>query len=121
RFTAACSNSTNRMPPARSWVLAGVTTSAHRSPSVSTATNRLRPTTFFPRVGPARAALLGRLHRLAVEDRGRGLGIPPGRPPDLLPQGVVDPVPGAVPLPRPEVVERDPPARQVVGPRAPDR
>src|SRR5262249_7328013 len=120
RLTDSRSFCTRVMPPARSWVLAGTTSRAHSSPSVSTATNRLRPLIFFPRVEAARAALLGRLHRRAVED-GRGrLGLLAGLAPDLVAQGVVDPVPGAVPLPDPEVVEHDAVRRQVVGQGAPD-
>src|SRR5438067_1335105 len=114
RLTAARNRSISGMPPARSWVSAGTTTSAHSSPRVSTATNRLRPATFFPPVVPVRGTELGPLDRLTIDDRDGRLGVLPGGPPDLLPQRVVDPVPGAVGLPRPEVVEHDPVRRQVV-------
>src|SRR5262249_61363184 len=108
------------MPPPRSCTLAGPTSSAPPTPSVPTATNRLRPLTFLPRVQAAGAALLGGLDRLAGED-GRGrLGLLAGGPADLGPQGVVDPAPGAVRLPPPEVVEGDAVGRQVVGQRPPD-
>src|SRR4051794_16326923 len=120
RFTAARSRSISGTPPARSWVSAGTTISAHTRPRVSTATNRLRPATLFPPVVPVRAAQLGPLHRLAVHDRHRRPRLLPGGPPDLRPQGVVDAVPGAVGLPRPEVVEADAVRRQVVGQRPPD-
>src|SRR4051812_23571332 len=83
RLTAARSRSIRGGPPARSWVSAGTTMSAHTSPRVSTATNRLRPATFFPPVVPVRAAQLRPLHRLAVHDRHRRLGRLPGGLPDL--------------------------------------
>jgi hypothetical protein len=108
------------MPPARSWVSAGTTRSAHTSPRVSTATNRLRPASFFPPVVPVRAAVLGPLDRLAVEDRDRRPGPLPGGPADLGPQAVVELAPGAVLLPGAEVMEDDPVGRQVVGQGAPD-
>src|SRR5436305_6716941 len=120
RLTAARSRSMSGGPPCRSWVSAGTTISAQSSPRVSTATNRLRPASFFPPVVPVRAAVLGPLHGLAVHDRHRRLGPLAGGPPDLGPEGVVDRVPGAVLLPRPEVVEDDPVRGQVVGERSPD-
>src|SRR5947207_5760499 len=115
RLTAARSFWIRGMPPARSWTDAGVTITAHSSPRVSTATNRFRPTTFFPRVSPTRAAHLRRLHRLAVHDGRRRLRLPAGGPADVRPEPVVNLVPGAVLLPGPEVVEDDPVRRQVVG------
>src|SRR5215211_6494752 len=117
RLTAARSRSISPGPPARSWVSAGTTISAHSSPRVSTATNRLRPATFFPPVVPVRAAVLRPLHGLAVDDGDRRLRLLPGGRPDLRAEGVVDAVPGAVPLPEPEVVGDEPVARQVVGER----
>src|SRR5256885_5786289 len=119
RFTTPRSLSTSTTPPARSCTSAGSTTSAHTRPSVSTARNRLRPLIFFPRVHSPRAALLGRLHRLAVEDGGRELGPPAILAADLLAQRVVKAVPGAVALPGAEVVEHDPVAGQVVRQGAP--
>src|SRR5438874_1791021 len=68
RLTAARNRPISGMPPARSWVSAGTTISAHSSPRVSTATNRFRPATLFPPVVPVRAAVLGPLHGLAVHD-----------------------------------------------------
>ncbi len=62
---------------------------------------------FFPRVHPAGAALLGRLHRRTVQDHRRRLGPFAGLAPDLLPEGVVDALPGAVLLPEAEVREDD--------------
>src|SRR5438270_1789404 len=114
RFTAARSRSISFGPPARSWVSAGTTINAHSRPRVSTATNRLRPATFFPPVVPVRAAVLRPLHRLAVHDGDRRLRLLPGRPPDLRAEGVVDAVPRPVGLPQPEEVEHDPVRRQVV-------
>src|ERR1700755_496927 len=119
RFTAARSRSISLGPPARSWVSAGTTINAHHRPRVSTATNRLRPATFFPPVVPVRAAQLRPLDRLAVHDRHRRLGRLPGGLADLGAEGVVDLVPGAVLLPPEEVVEHDPVRRQVVGQRPP--
>ena len=94
---------------------AGKTSNAPISPNLSTAMQRLRPLTFFPRVSPAAAALLGCLDRLAVPDHRGRLGLLPGVPAGLLPQGIVAPVPGAVPLLDPEVVADDPVWRQVLG------
>jgi len=76
--------------------------------------------TFFPRVGPTRAALLGGLHRLAIEDGHGRLGLLAGRLANLGPQGVVDVVPGAVLLPEAEVVEDNAVGWQVVRQRPPD-
>src|SRR5215207_3842999 len=119
RLTAPRSRSTSGMPPTRSWMSAGVTINAQISPSVSTATNRLRPATFFPPVVPVRGTELGPLDRLTVHDRDRRLGVLPDRLPNLLPEGVVNLVPGAVRLPRAEVVEHDPVRGQVMRQRSP--
>src|SRR6185312_9232898 len=86
-------------------MLAGTTSNAHSKPSVSTATNRLRPRIFFSRVDPVRAAHFRGLYRLAVEDGRRGFGLLAGRSPHFIAQGVVNVVPGTVFLPGSEVVE----------------
>src|SRR5579875_493914 len=99
----------------RSGTEAGTTINAHSKPRVSTATNRLRPTIFFPRIGSPWAALFGGFYRLAVEDGHRGLGFFPDRRTNFGPQGVVDLVPSAVFLPEAEVVEDDTIRGQVVG------
>src|SRR5215468_416354 len=96
-------------------MLAGTTSRAQINPRVSTATNRLRPTIFFPRVVAFWPALLGRLHRLAVENSRRRLGRFSRLLADLVPHRIVNPVPGAVLLPGPEVVESDPIRWQVMG------
>src|SRR6185437_6677211 len=115
RLTAPCSRSTRAMPPTRSWTEAGTTSNAHSRPSVSTATKRLRPMIFFFRIDPAWTALLGRGHRLAVEDGGRRLGRLAGRAADFVTQRVVGFVPTAVLLPGAEVMKHRPVGRQVVG------
>src|SRR5215207_7744659 len=120
RLTAARSRSISLGPPARSWVSAGTTIRAHSSPRVSTATNRLRPATFFPPVVPVRAAVLGPLDRLAVHDRHRRLRPLPGGRADLRAEGVVDAVPRPVRLPHPEVVDHDPVRREIVREGPPD-
>src|SRR5687768_5636206 len=101
-------------PPSRSCTSAGVITSAHKSPSVSTTTCRLRPDTFFSRVVAAWPALLGGLHTLAVEDRSRRFGLFARLPPHPLAQGGVNPLPGAVPLPQAKIMKHNPIRREVV-------
>jgi hypothetical protein len=61
------------------------------------------------------APLFCRLHSPAVKDRGTRALLPPDRSPHLAPQGRVDPLPGPVALPAPEVVVRRPPRWQVAG------
>ena len=92
----------------------GRTITASSSPSVSTSRCRLRPTDFFPPSYP-RAAACSVVLTAGCPPR-RPTAWPAGpRPADLGPGGVVDAVPGAGLLPRPEVVEHDPVRRQVVG------
>ena len=114
RFTAARNRSISLGPPARSWVSAGTTSNAHSRPRVSTATNRLRPATFFSPVVPVRAAVLGPLDRLAVHKSHRRPRLLPGGLTDLRTEGIVDLVPGAVLLPPAEGVEHNPVRWQVV-------
>ena len=89
---------------------------------MSTSRCRLRPAIFFPRVVAPIPAAAGRLDRLAVQHGGRRVPGATVQLPHLGPQGVVDPVPGAVGLPPPEVGVHRLPRRIVVRhgpPRAP--
>jgi hypothetical protein len=79
----------------------------------------LRPATFFPPVVPLRAAGLGRLHRLAVQDAGRRRRLLAGQHPDVGPEGGVDPLPDALIPPGVEVVRHRLPRREVVGQHPP--
>src|SRR5262245_18300424 len=114
RSLAALASVTASRAPLQSATSAGVTASPHTSPRVSTHTCRLIPVTLFPPVEPAGPRLLGRPHGLAVGDAGRRLGVlPPLGRPHGPPQGVLDPVPGAVRLPLREVPEGRVPVGQV--------
>src|SRR5512135_3808847 len=66
-----------------------------------------------PVVAPL-ASHLGPLDRLAVEAPGTGARLPAVRHPDLLPEGVPDPLPSAVVPPRGEVVVDRALGRQVM-------
>src|SRR5919108_4790403 len=107
------------LPPSRSCTEAGVITKAHSSPKVSTTKCRLRPTIFFPPVVAFRPALLGGLHALAVEDRGGGLRLFAGLASDPLPQGIMNPLPGAVLLPQAKVMKHNTVRWQVMRQRPP--
>ena len=91
------------LAPSRSWMAALWTTTTSTNPSVSTARWRLRPVTFFPASSP-HPAPIGRLDRLAVDDRGTRRRGAPGLHPHPLAQQRMQPLPGAVPAPRGEVV-----------------
>ena len=110
------SRSTSRasFAPSRSCTLADVMQSAQTSPSVSTTTCRLRPTTFFSRVVAARPALFGRLDALAVEHGCARLGLLARLAADSLTELRVQPFPCPVRLPPAESVEDDPVGRKVV-------
>src|SRR5271169_4472511 len=112
-------HSSASFPPSRSCSEAGVMTSAHNRPSVSTTICRLRPTTFFSRGVAFRPALLGSFDRLAVEDRGARPRLVSGPLAHPLPQRIVNLLPGAVLLPMPEVMKHDPIRRQIVRKRTP--
>jgi|SRR5688572_8730567 len=101
-------------PPSRSCTSAGVITSAHKSPSVSTTTCRLRPATFFSRIVAAWPALLGGLHTLAVEDRSRRFGLFARLASHPLAQHPVNPLPRAVALPQAKVMKHNPIRWEVV-------
>src|SRR5262249_39574154 len=103
RFTYRWNSASACLPPSESETDAGVTTTAHSKPSVSTTRWRLRPTVFFPPVVAARPALLGRLYRLTVEDGGRWPRRLAGFPAHPLPQRGVQRLPTAVLLPQPKV------------------
>lgn len=105
--------------PSQSVGDAGRTARPQTSPRVSTSRCRLRPATFFPPVVPLRAAALGRLHRLAVDDPGAGRRLPPVGTSDLGPEGVVDLLPHPGVPPRVEVVADRLPRREVVGQHPP--
>src|SRR5262249_17340709 len=59
--------------------------------------------------------LLGRLDTLAVNDRHAGAGLPTGLAADLVAQGIVEPLPGAVVAPLAEVVVAGTPGGKVLG------
>jgi hypothetical protein len=73
----------------------------------------------LPPVVLLRAAGLGRLHRVAIEDPATEGRLPPGGCPDLGPQGGVDALLGAVVPPDVEVVGHRLPGREVVGEHPP--
>jgi len=68
---------------------------------------------------PALAADAGRLDRLAVDGAGARLGVAPQSDAESLAQQALDPFPGAIPPPLPEVVEGRLPRRPVRGQQAP--
>lgn len=118
-FTDWRNRASTSRPPSRSCTLAGVMTSAHTSPSVSTTMCRLRPSTFFPRIVATRPALFGRLHRLAVENARSRFGGLAGFPPDPFANLGVERLPRAVLLPKTKIVKDDPVRRQIVRQRPP--
>src|ERR671913_243352 len=61
----------------------------------------------------------GAFHRLRVHHARAGLGVPPQADPKALADGPVDPFPGAVYAPFPEVPINGGPSREVVGQEAP--
>lgn len=118
-FTDSRNADSANLPPSRSCVHAGVTTSAQTRPSVSTTTWRLRPTTFFPPVVAAEAALFGRLDGLAVEDRRRRFGRLARFLADALAQGIVYALPRTVRLPLAKPVKYAAEGRQIMRQSAP--
>src|SRR5262249_59642223 len=76
--------------PSQSVGAAGRTARPQISPRVSTSRCRLRPETFFPPVVPLRAAGLGGLDALAVDDRQARRRLLASRSPDLGPQPPLD-------------------------------
>jgi hypothetical protein len=60
---------------------------------------------FFPRIGSARATLLGGLDRLAIENDGGRLGFLARLPADALAEAVMDGFPGTILLPETEVMK----------------
>ena len=92
-------------------------TTSRTRPVVSTAMWRLRPLTFLAASQP-RLALghgVGGAHGLGIDDRGGGLGLAPGRGPDLGAQLGVQPGQGAVIAPGGEVPVDGLPGREVSG------
>src|SRR3954463_14651636 len=77
--------------PSQSVGAAGRTARPQISPRVSTSRCRLRPATFFPPVVPLRAAGLGGLDALAVDDRQARRRLLAGGPPDFLTERRMDP------------------------------
>ena len=118
-FTDLRNAASTSLPPSRSCTLAGVMTSAHSSPSVSTTMCRLRPLTFFPRIVATRPALFGRFHSLAVEDARSRLGGLARLSSDPFTNLGVESFPSAVLLPQSKVMKDDPVRRQVVRQRSP--
>ena len=118
-FTDSWNASRVSFAPSRSCTSAGVMTSAQTSPNESTTTCRLRPSTFFSGVVATWPALFGRLDRLAIEHRRRGLG----RLARLLANSIaklrVQSFPGSIRLPLAEPVEHDIERREVVRQRTP--
>src|SRR5437868_5616646 len=105
--------------PAWSDRSAGTTRTRKRLPRVSTSSCRLRPRIFFPPIIAAWPADFGRLDGLAVQDRRRGLWCPSRLVPVLLPQGLLQPVPGAIAAPGIIVVAHALPGRIVRGDHPP--
>src|SRR5262249_5953238 len=105
--------------PSQSVGAAGRTARPQISPSVSTSRCRLRPATFFPPVVPLRAARLGRLDALAVDDRPAGGIFAVVQAADADAEDVVDLVPEALVPPGVEVVGDGLPGREAVRQRPP--
>src|SRR5579862_1910079 len=69
----------------------------------------------LPSIIATRAAHLGRLHGLAIDDRCGGFGVPPRTLSNFRPECVVDLLPGPVFTPSVEVAVDRLPQREVVG------
>ena len=86
---------------------------------MSTSRWRLRPFTFLPPSKPALPADARGLDRLAVDDSGAGLGITAEVHAEPFAQRRVDPLPGPIQAPFPEIVVDRLPRRPLLGQEAP--
>jgi len=121
RASSPRTGASSQHPPSRSCTQAGTTSNAHTIPSESTATNRLRPLVFFPRVVPLGSADMGRLHRLAIHTQRLGRRRRSSIQAHLLTQGGVDLVPHPGHAPEAEAGVDGLPGREVVGQHTPSR
>ncbi len=81
-----------------------MTTTVSSKPKGFTTRCRLRPTTCFPCIVPARAGERGHFDALTDQTAGRRVFMATGPSPDVGPQGVTDAPPGAIHPPPPEIM-----------------